>query len=469
MSTDPFYRMFPAYLGTATEEDTASQYLQNVQGHCFMNMNISTGFSTNEAGALTVSVTYDMNESLGFCAEHLQASTAFSDSYNFYFYSGYKQFELTFTDEWEIADVKKNGIRFFTYCSDPFTFLQSTVTSALMWVGGNGASKYLPTFGDKPTNYQKEMNAKFLKQFTGIGLQERIINIVDIDQGLLKTGDILIGRRFTGDATQWMLLEGGYANHAAMIFAPADSKKKYVLDCPRDAGQFNPQPGAAMTELNEWLGRALAQDYEMVWLPLNEELRQKTELSEENLMSWFKSVEHSAFSSVLGFFAAVDTHDESFPAPLNAESVPINMRLFGEFEASSPEVGAENHLQMVVEGLRKRLDYVMDDEQRAKYTNPIDIPTISLFAADTLDMSLMELIAVPEREEWRYEANEGAPIFSAGSFVAGALKALGMFDGITVNTAEFTVKDIYELDIFNSDFPEKPALCIEADYSLDYC
>ena len=38
-----------------------------------------------------------------------------------------------------------------------------------------------------------------------------------------------------------------------------------------------------------------------------------------------------------------------------------------------------------------------------------------------------------------------------------------------MNPAEFTVKNIYELDIYDRDFFEKPDLCIEADYSLDYC
>ena len=39
-----------------------------------------------------------------------------------------------------------------------------------MWVGGSGTSKYLPMFGDKPTVFQKEMNAKFLQEFTGMKL-----------------------------------------------------------------------------------------------------------------------------------------------------------------------------------------------------------------------------------------------------------------------------------------------------------
>ena len=31
------------------------------------------------------------------------------------------------------------------------------------------------------------------------------------------------------------------------------------------------------------------------------------------------------------------------------------------------------------------------------------------------------------------------------------------------------MKDIYELDIYDREFKRKPDLCIEADYSLDYC
>ena len=40
------------------------------------------------------------------------------------------------------------------------------------------------------------------------------------------------------------------------------------------------QSGARKTELNDWLGMALAQDYEIVWLPLNENLRSYGDLDE---------------------------------------------------------------------------------------------------------------------------------------------------------------------------------------------
>lgn len=103
---------------------------------------------------LHAKVTFDLKDNVSlFCMEHLQVSTAFSDSYNFYVMKGQKPIELDFEDSAEIADIRQNGLRFFTYCADPFTFLESTVMTSFMWIGGNGASKYLPAFGDKPTNY----------------------------------------------------------------------------------------------------------------------------------------------------------------------------------------------------------------------------------------------------------------------------------------------------------------------------
>ena len=95
----------------------------------------------------------------------------------------------------------------------------------------------------------------------------------------MQTGDILIGRRFTGDATQWMLLSGGYANHAAMIVADPDSPQRMVIDCPSDTNYFNGIGGVRRLELNEWLGRTIAQGYDVAWLPLDKNLRAFGDLS----------------------------------------------------------------------------------------------------------------------------------------------------------------------------------------------
>lgn len=265
-ATDAFYRMFPAYLGSSLTKSIGGgnqpSQLERLQGHCFMDIKIATELDYEDGDeVLKAKVTIDLAKSLGFCMEHLQISTAFSDYYNFYVWSGAKEINLKYEDAWEIADILQNGLRYFTYCADPFTLLESSVTTAFMWLGGTGTSKYLPALGQKPTMYQKETNGRFLEQYSGAKLEERIINIVDVDQRLMKTGDILIGRRISGDSASWMMLEGGVANHAAMIVADeSNSNLKYVIDCPAVSEQnlLHAQSGARKTELNEWLGNALA-------------------------------------------------------------------------------------------------------------------------------------------------------------------------------------------------------------------
>ena len=56
----------------------------------------------------------------------------------------------------------------------------------------------------------------------------------------MLTGDILIGRRFSGEGAEQMILSGGLANHAAMIltddFEEIPKDFRYVIDCPADMG-----------------------------------------------------------------------------------------------------------------------------------------------------------------------------------------------------------------------------------------
>ena len=75
----------------------------------------------------------------------------------------------------------------------------------------------------------------------------------------MLTGDILIGRRFSGEGAEQMILSGGLANHAAMIltddFEENPQGWRYVMDCPPDLGlgSFGEEGGVRVMELNEWL------------------------------------------------------------------------------------------------------------------------------------------------------------------------------------------------------------------------
>jgi len=132
-----------------------------------------------------------------------------------------------------------------------------------------------------------------IEQFGGMELKERVINIVNVDQSKMQTGDILIGRRYTGSDAEWMILSGGYASHAAMIVADKDSLVRYVVECPSEVEFFENKGGVQKTELNEWLGKALAQDFEIAWLPLDKNLRGYGDLDEDKLTNWLRHVKGS--------------------------------------------------------------------------------------------------------------------------------------------------------------------------------
>ena len=107
-------------------------------------------------------------------------------------------------------------------------------------------------------------------------------------------------------------------------------------------------------------------------------------------------------------------------------------------------------------------------EKKLKVSDFLDFASTILIASKELNMSLNELVAIPEDDSWNYTTNNGKPVFTPASFVASALRELGAFHGLEVNAAEFTVKDIYQLDIYDKKF-ERPDLCRESDYLLDYC
>lgn len=82
--------------------------------------------------------------------------------------------------------------------------------------------------------------------------------MVDIDYTQMLNGDILIGRRFTGDTSEWMLLDGGQASHAAIILSEEGSDARYVADCPIDLGFYHNRGSVRIMELHDWLSENLA-------------------------------------------------------------------------------------------------------------------------------------------------------------------------------------------------------------------
>ena len=63
--------------------------------------------------------------------------------------------------------------------------------------------------------------------------------------------------------------------------------------------------------------------------------------------------------------------------------------------------------------------------------------------------------------------------YAPSTFIVGLYRAAGLFDpkiAQRINVQEFTVKDLYELDFYNTTSQrQRPQACQEADPHLSYC
>lgn len=80
-----------------------------------------------------------------------------------------------------------------------------------------------------------------------------------------------------------------------------------------------------------------------------------------------------------------------------------------------------------------------------------------------LDLSFEDLIAMPENSNWYYSRYNGVKPFTPAEFVTIALQKLGVFGETEINAAEFTVRDVYTLNIYEQEEP-MPDACILADF-----
>jgi len=346
-----------------------------------------------------------------------------------------------------------NGLRFFTYCADAWTLLSSSFETMFLWLGGSGyTSNHIPVFGSRPTDYQQEGNSQFLQSFAGLFLDERIIDQVFFDYDLIQTGDILVARRFTGLTAQQMLFSGSYASHVALVIRD-EYGQKFVIEC-REDWTTDKKTGVMKTTLDDWVVGAYQAGYEAAWLPLRRKSLNDVEKHLGDLNAWFDTVEGNSYSPVKDFLAS-----------FNSESMPMYMRTANKMERY---LGMRPFWNEFKEAIGFRFQEKIKDRRISKSQLPDSLDETLQFASIDLNMSLQDLLAIPEKDEWRYDTQNGREAFTPASFVVQALQKLRVLTRLDINASEFTVKDIYELNIFENRF-EKPESCLEADHRLPFC
>jgi hypothetical protein len=87
------------------------------------------------------------------------------------------------------------------------------------------------------------------------------------------------------------------------------------------------------------------------------------------------------------------------------------------------------------------------------------------------NISLMQLITMPEKDGWVYDGikpRDGLS-FVCSSYIVAHFKAAGLFGNLEIEATEFTPRDLYELNFFDNKWVSQDLNCLTDNPDLSWC
>ncbi|GAA0151908.1 hypothetical protein LIER_10525 [Lithospermum erythrorhizon] len=327
--------ILPSFVGAASSTDTTLQW----KGACFYNNTAWMVFHNKSqtefgGGTLHLKVT---NAHSWTCMDLYVFATPFRVTWDYYFLS--REHTLEF-DEWESKAeydyVKRKGVAIFLMEAGMLGTLSA------FW-------KVFPLFTN--TAWGESSNIAFLEKNMGAKFEQRpqpwVTNISSED---IHSGDFLALSKIRGRWGAFESLEkwvsGSYAGHSAVCLRDSEGKLWVA-----ESGHENEEGEDVIAILSweEWWDFELTKDDSnphIALLPLHPDLRAKFNVTAA--WEYARSLEGKPYGYHNLIFAWIDTIEQNYPSPLDANLVASVMTVWNQLQ---PEYAAN----MWSEALNKRL------------------------------------------------------------------------------------------------------------------
>lgn len=427
-----FFRIVPEWKASA-QIGTSSSF----SSHCFQDVTVTVSSMTTNS----VTVTLESREpSSLFCYDAYIIATLNSVHLEFAVLQGTHTIEFRDLSPAEVFDVDTYGVRVFSFCDGLFTWLEDLFMSLELFLGGFTTFPDLPVFGSHTTEYMEKANIEFLQRGLGYTMSPRKAGRVDLPENEIHSGDFLAITRLDGLDEIIMLGTGGHVGHSTMALWVEG--ELYVVES--QAGWYWPREGLQINKFSQWMDWAENASFSVVVLPLTAEARAKFDA--KAAYEWFKTVEGMPYGYHNFLFGWMDTARDNFPPIAAPEIFTI---VFRAAEQLMPSAIA----RVFGEAMNKRLG-----------TEGLQIPELEVEAGKQ-GMSLLEVMALPEKDDWWYSDGYS---YVCSSFVLALYKHAGLFGDMELQGTEFTPKDVYSLNIFDREY-QRPQICIDNDPEIPYC
>jgi hypothetical protein len=306
-------------------------------------------------------------------------------------------------------------------------------------LGGVSTNPNLPIIGSHVPEYMVQANLKFLAEDAGMPMVKREIQNIDLDESLIHSGDFLSVMRLDGVDEIIMYGTGSHSGHSVVAL-----RIDGVLHITESQdGWYWPKHGIQRNTYKQWIQWARNADFHVSILPLKDEYRNS--FDEIKALEWFETVEGLPYGYHNFLFSWIDTPDKNWPPLIPVKLLPIALAIF---EKLIPSVADK----FIGQALNKRMG-----------TWGLTIPEIASFAHKK-NMTVQDVMAMPEQDGWVY--NDGLS-YVCSCFVMGLYKAAGIVS-VDVQATEFSPKDIYQINYFNTT-ASRPQACIDADPEHPFC
>jgi hypothetical protein len=438
VQSSDYFEFIPVFKGSLKFKGEFIEF----KNSCFRKTKITLKELTEEKLVLELDVQNSYNP---MCTEDFLFALIRHRETETIFWSGIHLVEFKGLKPDDTYDIMKNGVRVFSLKENYITTIASLINTFEMFLGGLINDPDIPVIGSKVPDYMVEANLAFLEQNMNIKLAKRSIKKVENIEDYIESGDMLGLMRMDGFSTLIMYITGGRTSHTAMALWMEENGKRKLYVVESQYGQFTPQNGVQKTPFSSWIKAMENASYSVVLLKLNELSRSR--FNEKLAIMEFNKLEGFPYGFHNLAFGQIDTPDHNFPSQLSPQFIEVSLRML-------EEVFPPLMRSFIGEALNIRLE-----------TQNLKIDELVIEAAKR-NLTISEVMAIPEQDEWVYSTGKS---FTCSGLLSHLYRASGVLSHLYFQATEFTPRDLYSLNIFDTVGKDRPKACIEADPDIPYC
>ena len=456
-----YWRMIPAYMGSLIPGQTARWTDANSTacfGHTaaisYLNADgtYTMSFTMKDANSVLCSDTYLLATLEGYMVHTFTCLSALDSSIC----------DHTETITWtpaedastaELWDISNKGIRAFRFTDDLLTTCDELAATLELF-----EPLLTPTVSDAAA----AANIDFLAKYANVSIHQRNVQTVPIDKSLINSGDFFGVMRLDGLDPMLAWAMGAHTGHTVLAVRDPTNGTLYIVEATNNNSYWATN-GVQRHEFDDWLTKAKAASYNVVWAPLNPSAA--SHFNATAALEYFTSVEGYDYGYQNILWGWQDTVLDNYPClPPSFGQLcltPAHVQiLFGVLDRA---VNATANI-IFLQAWNKRLG-----------TTGLSFAELLMYANQSAGIRAEDIPVIVEEDSWEYETTRygvvtTGPALVCCSFVCNMWKAGGLFDDLSreINCAEQTNLDDYTLDFLTTPSP-LPSQCGKADPNNSLC